>query len=110
MSPTTILVYFVNLIFGLIDLVLGIRVIFLLLGANSATPFVNWIYGVSNSLLYPFQGIFPSQTVNTGTILDISAIIALVVYTLMGYLITRLIRFISFNSTDYTITKTKIRT
>ena len=43
----------ISFIFGAIEAVLGLRFIFLLLGANSATQFVSWIYSVSSPLVTP---------------------------------------------------------
>src|SRR5438067_329932 len=101
MYTSYIILRLVDFIFGLIELILGARIVLELLSANPASPFVAWVYEVSGTLLYPFRGIFPSPTLRGGFVLDISAIVALFVYALIAYLISELIRFISFNSTRY---------
>jgi uncharacterized protein YggT (Ycf19 family) len=104
-----ILLYFINFVFGLIEIFIALRIIFLLLAANPNTPFINWIYDVTKTLLTPFQGIFPSPVFRGGSVLDISALVAMLIYALINYLISEFVRFISFNSTNYYVTRTKSR-
>lgn len=99
MSAARILVYFINFIFGIIELIIASRIIFRLLGANPSTPFVVWTYQISGSLIYPFHGIFPSPVLSSGYILEIPAIVALLVYAVIAYLITQVIWFASIRST-----------
>lgn len=109
LSSGTILLYFINFVFGLIELLIGLRIIFLLLGANPNTPFISWIYDVTTTLLTPFQGIFPSPVFNGGFVLDISALVAMLVYALINYLISELVRFVSYNSTTYYVKRTRVK-
>jgi len=101
MYPVRILFYLINFVFGLAELLIGARILLKLLGANPATPFVNWIYEMSRTLIYPFQGIFPSPTLTGGFVLEMSAVVALLIYALIAYLISEFIRFISYQSTYY---------
>lgn len=79
----------IYLIGGLIEVLIGLRFIFLLLGANPSSMFVQWVYHWSSPFVAPFAGIFgQSTTVNgAGTIVasvfDWTALIALVVYGLV---------------------------
>ena len=79
----------ISFIFGSLGLVLGLRFIFLLLGANPFTPFVAWIYDVSSPFVVPFAGILGrATTAPTGTVVDSifdpSTLVALVVYGALG--------------------------
>ena len=80
----------IYLLFGLIDLIIGLRFVFLLLGVNSMSQIVSWIYSWSNHLVAPFDGIFGQHSVTTGPgvvthgVFDWTALIALVVYGLVG--------------------------
>lgn len=85
-----VLITILNVGLGLVAFFLGFRVVLKLFGANSGTPFVSWIYGVSDSLTYPFSGIFPNMTVIGGSV-DIVALISLAAYMLLGYVIGALI-------------------
>jgi hypothetical protein len=86
----------VYLVFGLVDFLIALRFIFLLLGANPASQFVSWVYSWSNPLVAPFNGIFGQHTtttvhgfVTTG-VFDWTALIALVVYGLIGGIISKI--------------------
>lgn len=105
MYTARLILLLTDFIFGLIELVIGLRIIFKLFGANSSTPFVVWLYEVSGTLLYPFQGIFPSPVIKGGFVLDMTAIVALLIYALIAYFISELIRFINYNSARYYIDK-----
>lgn len=48
----------VYVIFGLLELLVGLRFLFELLGANPGSPFVMWLYNFSGALVAPFAGIF----------------------------------------------------
>lgn len=106
MTLSRILIYFINLVFGLIELIIALRIVLKLFGANTTTPFVQWINDVSGSLVYPFQGIFPSPVLSGGFVLEVSSIIALLVYAIIGYIIGELIAFISFHSPTYRVVTT----
>ncbi len=101
MYTSRLILSLVNFIFGLIELILLVRIVLELFAANAGAPFVAWIYDLSGSLLYPFRGIFPSPTLRGGFILDISAIVALLVYALIAYFITEIIRYVSYRPTYY---------
>ncbi|MEQ6391144.1 hypothetical protein RZN22_17810 [Bacillaceae bacterium S4-13-58] len=64
MRGTAVLVYLINTVIGIAQFILGIRMILKLLGANQSAPFVQWVYQTSSSLLYPFEGIFPSPALD----------------------------------------------
>lgn len=75
-------------ILGVLEALLGFRLIFKLLGANPASFFVSQIYGLSDFFLTPFQGVFRatvSQGIETTSILEPKTLIAMAVYGLIGY-------------------------
>lgn len=75
---------------GLAEIILGFRVIFRLFAANSATPFVDWVYRTSDNLMAPFRGMFPTEHLSdNGHVLDFSAIFAMLVYAFIGYLLIK---------------------
>lgn len=84
-------------IFGLIELIVGLRFIFRLIGANPGSGFVDWVYSWSNTLVAPFAGIFGQDATATGTtgavtssVFDWTALIALLIYGLLAGIIVRL--------------------
>jgi uncharacterized protein YggT (Ycf19 family) len=86
-SPLGIILMLFNLIFGLILLLLGLRIILLLFGANTSSGFVSFIYNASQPFVAPFRGIFPSQYLGSGFFIDTAAILAFIVYGLVLSLI-----------------------
>ena len=75
---------------GLLEALLALRIGLKLIGANPANPFAGLLYGVTGVFLVPFVGL-------TGTpaagpfVLEISSVIAMVVYALLAWVIERLV-------------------
>jgi len=90
--------WLVNAVFGLIEFIIGLRVLLKLLGANVAAPFVNWVYETSQPLLYPFEGMFPTPRLRTGSVIEFSALFALIVYALIAYAIGEILAYWTIRS------------
>ena len=74
----------VVLIFGLIQIVIGARIVLLLLDAREGNALVSAVLGISEVLVAPFEGILRTDSLNAaGSILDITAIVALVSWTIL---------------------------
>jgi uncharacterized membrane protein YkgB len=78
------------LILGVVEIIIGLRVLLLLIGANPASPFAALIYNLSDMLLVPFAGLVGTPAAG-GMVLEISSIIAMLVYALLAWGIDRLI-------------------
>ncbi len=76
-------------IVGIIDLLLLLGLIFKLFGARTV-GFTNFLYGITDMLAAPFRGIFPSPKIE-GSYFDTAALVAIVVYILVGWIVARLI-------------------
>lgn len=76
-------------IVGIIDVLLLLGLVFKLFGAK-AVGFANFLYSITNFFAAPFRGIFPNPKVE-GAYFDTSALVAIVVYVLVGWIISRLI-------------------
>lgn len=90
-----ILAGLINFFVGLAVLFLGLRIVLRLFGANTDVPFVQWIYSSSGVLLEPFRGIFPTTVITPDHVLDFSALLALVIYALLGTLVLWLIHYLT---------------
>ncbi len=78
-----IIMYFVHFI----AIVLALRFVFLLLGAN-LRGIVLFIYNISQVFILPFRGIFPSPA--TGDMyFDSAALLAIALYYLLAFLIIK---------------------
>lgn len=70
--------------FGVIQLVIALRVLLLLVGAREAAPAVAWIMNVSGALISPFEGILRHNTLAlSSSVLDLTAVVAFVGWTLV---------------------------
>ena len=83
----------VYLIFGVMIALIGIRFVLLLLGANPNAGFTNFIYDITGPLVAPFEGIFGAPDVESG-IFDPASLVAIVVYSLVAWVIAKLIDII----------------
>jgi len=61
-----------------------------LIGANAASPIAVFIYGFTNLFLFPFKGLTATPAAG-GMVLEISSMIAMVVYALLAWGLERLI-------------------
>ena len=76
------------LIFGIIQIVIGLRLVLLLLDAREANALVSIILNISQLFVLPFIGIFRIDALHSGgSILDIAAIAAFVGWTLLEALV-----------------------
>lgn len=91
MTARYILISLLNIALGVIAFFLGLRIVLRLFAANPETPFVSWVYGVSNTLIDPFRGIFPNAAIGTEAVFDVPAFIALIVYAMIIYLAIALV-------------------
>jgi hypothetical protein len=84
----------ISVVFGFIELVVGLRFFFRLLGANPDSTIVSWVYHVSAPLVTPFAGIFGQPLTTEGVVVasvfEISALIALIVYAAIAGLLLQL--------------------
>lgn len=83
----------IYLVFGIINGLLVIRIVLKLLGANPLAGFSNFIYGITDVFMAPFRNLLPS--VGSGqSQLEISALIAIIVYALIGWVIARIVNIL----------------
>jgi len=78
----------VVLLFGLVQLVIGLRIVLLLLNARPANGLVSWILNVSQVFIAPFDGILRTDNLHAaGSVLDITAIVAFVGITILELIV-----------------------
>ena len=86
---------FINFFVVVAEIFLILRVVLRLFGANMNVPFVQWIYDSSSVLLDPFRGIFPAKEIVPGSVLDFSALFAMLVYGLAGMAFLALVAYLT---------------
>lgn len=87
---TSVIEFVISVIVGL----LGLRFVLKLFGANEGVSFVRWIYEVSQPLLSPFRGIFSISSVEQGSYLEWSTVFAIIIYLILGYFLTWLVKIL----------------
>lgn len=79
---------------GLIEVLLGLRFLFMLLGANPRSGFTAFLYMISGIFISPFTGIFnPLTTAGlvSRSVFDPATIVAMLIYALAAWGIVRLL-------------------
>jgi uncharacterized protein YggT (Ycf19 family) len=92
----------IYLVFGVIDGLLLIRLVLKLLSANTTAGFTQWVYGVTDVLLAPFRNLLPTIGTETSQ-LEMSVVVAILVYALIAWVIARLMAIIFFR--DITVAR-----
>jgi hypothetical protein len=81
------------LMFGILNGLIVLRVVLKLIAADPSSGFARFIYGFTDIFLAPFMGLVGSPVVGNG-VFEFFSLIALVVYTLLAWVIVRLFRLI----------------
>ena len=74
---------------GAISVVIALRFVLLLLGANRDAGFTDFVYSLSAPFIAPFIGIFGEPTYGT-SVFEISSLLAIAIYLLVAWGIVKL--------------------
>ncbi len=85
----TNILYFV---LGVLEVILGLRFIFRLLGANAYNAFILFLYNFSHVFVGPFNNIFNDQTIGSKSVFELSTLIAMLIYALIFWGLVSLAR------------------
>ena len=78
----------VVLLFGLVQVVIGLRFVLLLVNAREANGLVSGILNLSQLFVAPFEGILRTDALHSaGSTLDITAIVAIIGWTILEMII-----------------------
>lgn len=78
----TTVIYFLA---GVLEVILGLRFIFRLLGASQSNDFIMSLYNLSHVFVSPFNGIFNDQALGTRSVFEISTLVAMLIYALIAW-------------------------
>ncbi|MEW5987638.1 MAG: YggT family protein [Chloroflexota bacterium] len=81
---------FITWVMGGLEALIGLRILLRLIAANPNSPFVGLVYRVSSLFLWPFQNLAREPSAG-GMVLEISSIVAMIVYALLGWAVVSLI-------------------
>ena len=71
--------------FSVLEVVLALRLLFRLLGANTENSFITVLYQLSHVFVGPFNGIFNDQALGNQRVLEVSTLIAIAFYALLAW-------------------------
>lgn len=81
------------LIFGLIELVIGLRILLLLLAGREGNDIVQFVYNVSEIFVAPFRGILRIDEIQAGvSALDFGAVVAIVGWLIIELIVVAVVR------------------
>lgn len=81
---------FIWLVAGVLEALIGLRFLLKLIAANPGAPFVRLVYNVTDLFLWPFAGLTATPAAD-GMVLEISSLIAMIVYALLFWIVVRLL-------------------
>ena len=83
------------LLFGILEVLIALRIGLMLIGANPNSPIVALIYGFTYLFLFPFTGLVSSPTAGN-MVLELSSMFAMVIYALIAWVVERTIWLIFY--------------
>ncbi len=83
------------LLFGILEVLIALRIGLMLIGANPDSPIVALIYGFTHLFLFPFAGLVGSPTAGN-YVLDVPAMFAMLVYALIAWALERIVWLIFY--------------
>lgn len=74
--------------FGIVQVLILLRILLMLVGANDDSAIVSAIYNLSGVFVAPFDNVLGRETVrNGGSVLDVAAVVALIGWTVLEAII-----------------------
>lgn len=89
------LTHWIWLILGILEGLIGLRVLLKLLGANPAAPFAQFIYSLTDPFLLPFFGLTEAPTAGN-FVLETYSLVAMFVYLLLTWTVLKVIALIAY--------------
>lgn len=91
----------IALLFSVVEVLLLVRFVFKLFGANAGQGFVSAIYGITEPLVAPFRGIFAQPDGTQG--FEIAALLSIAFFLLVGALIVAVVRAVTGRQSEVTV-------
>ena len=95
-GPLVMVRRILGLLFGILVVLIGLRILLLLLGANEGNALVDGIYGITEIFVAPFRGVFSIDQVSpTGSsVFDVAAVVALIGWALIAVLVIAILNLV----------------
>jgi hypothetical protein len=92
-------------ILALLEVLLGLRFLLKLIGANGASGFGTFIYGVTGLFVAPFNGLLSSWTAGS-SLLEVTTLVAMGIYALLFWGAVRVLAMVMDRGGARTVTRT----
>ncbi len=80
---------------GILEVLIGLRIVFKLMAVNPDNPLASLLYGFTSLFLLPFAGLTATPSAG-GMVLEIPSLIAMVVYALLAWVAAKLVEVIFY--------------
>src|SRR5690349_2450412 len=91
-SAGEILGRIVIVLFGIVQVLIILRIVLLLLNAREGNDLVSWILNASQIFVAPFEGMLNTNALSAGgSVLDVAAILALIGWTILEAIILAIV-------------------
>lgn len=90
---------FIWLLFGILEGMIGIRILLKLIGANPGNTFAKFVYNITQPFLFMFEGLISDPSFDN-IVFELHAIIALLVYAFAAWTLVRMVWLIFYRPED----------
>ena len=91
-------------ILALLEIMLGLRFMLKLIGANAASGFGGFVYGTTSLFVKPFANLVSTWT-SGASILEVNTLVAMAVYALVFWAIVRVLSMVMERTGNRTVTR-----
>jgi YggT family protein len=98
--------YLIWLVLGLLEALIGMRILLKLMAANPENLFAKFIYNFSYLFVFPFMGLTITPTA-AGIVLELSSFIAIFVYALVFWAMERITWLIFYRPREAVVAVTQ---
>lgn len=93
--PKMTFVKYTRYVLGFFEILMGLRLLLRLLGANPVAPIVDLLYTLTAIIISPFRGIFSDIYLRSGGVLDLVTVTAMIGYPILVYLLFELVNVVA---------------
>ena len=94
-SPVLFVKRAIWILLGVIEVILGLRFVLELLGANPSAGFTVFIHDLSGVFMGPFTAVFGAPRLSGSSVVELSVLLAMAVYALVAWGLVALIDVVS---------------
>ncbi len=92
----------IGFFFTVIEGLIGLRIVLKFIDANAKNAFASFIYNITALFVAPFAGLMGNPAVG-GNVLEITSLVALIVYAMLAAVIIRLIWLVFYHPSARTV-------